>query len=301
MLSALEKILKETLTGELAEITKRTIQAQQQMKENDSGSLPGESAQQKSSVDSKCPFGVCNGSGVYWDKKEDMVKNCKCRELQISKGRLKFAEIPAEFQNLKVNDFRPEMFQNRQSRETACIAKKAAVSYIQQFTEIEKQGKGLYFYSEAKGSGKTMLAAAMGNAIIQRYCKYVRFITTTHLLDKIRRTFQSGAENSYSKILDEIKRVDVLILDDFGAERPTGWTNEVFNTIFNDRMTAKKITFFTSNCPIEQLVYEERIISRVFRMAMPVKFPEESVRQILARQENEALLQQLLGKNRESE
>ena len=134
--------------------------------------------------------------------------------------------------------------------------------------------------------------ASIGNALIKRHFKSVRFLTTNNLLDEIKNTFQT---EGYSKLMEQIKRVDILMLDDFGGERPTDWVNEVFYSILNDRMTAKKITFFTSNAEAEALQYGERIISRVMKMAMPVKFPEESIREAMAKKENESLMTLLMG------
>ena len=60
-------------------------------------------------------------------------------------------------------------------------------------------------------------------------------------------------------------------------------------------MIQKKITIFTSNCAIEDLGLDDRIVNRIQKMALPVSFPNESVRATLARQENSELLARLLG------
>ena len=87
----------------------------------------------------------------------------------------------------------------------------------------------------------------------------------------------------------------ILLLDDIGAERPTEWAGEVFYNILNRRMAARKITFFTSNLKMEELPYHGRLLARIDKMAMPVKFPEESVRRQMSRQENEEMMKFLMA------
>jgi len=59
-------------------------------------------------------------------------------------------------------------------------------------------------------------------------------------------------------------------------------------------MTANKITIFTSNCKIEDLRHDSRIVNRLPKMAIPIGFPEESIRAALAMQENEEILKSFL-------
>jgi len=214
--------------------------------------------------------------------------------------RLKFANIPAEFAELTVKSFDTEIYQDAANRNMARNIKKIAIQYIMQFSDMKAKGKGLYLYGEAKGSGKTRLAVSIGNAIITRYMIAVKFITTLNLLEAIKNTWgdKSGKQGvndmTQSQLLAEIKNVDVLILDDLGTEKPTSWVNEIFYNILNDRMTAKKITVFTSNCRIEDLQHDGRIVNRIPDIAIPIMFPGESVRTIIARRENEDILNMLL-------
>lgn len=247
------------------------------------------------SENEECPYGLCNGSGLIWVPEENGGYPCKCMELRNSEKRMSFACIPREFRNIKVNDFEVEAYREAESRQIAYTAKKVAIRYIEGFQELEAMGKGLYFYSKEKGSGKTMLMIAMGNALMRKHQKRVRFATLGDLLEEIRKTFDHSSVESYSDMLEEIKDVDVLLLDDIGAERATEWVNEVFYNILNRRMTAKKITFFTSNMKIEELPYHTRTIARIDKMAMPVKFPEESIRKKISQEENEEIMKFLMA------
>ena len=48
------------------------------------------------------------------------------------------------------------------------MAKIIAKRYVEQFEEIQETGKGLYFYSSVKGSGKTRLAVSIANDLIRQ-------------------------------------------------------------------------------------------------------------------------------------
>ena len=240
---------------------------------------------------------MCDGSGLIYDPEVNTGTFCKCYEQHKLNNKLKFAQIPSEFQGYKIKDFNINIY-NEKNKNAALIAKKAAIEFVNKFDEFQKGGKGLYFYSEIKGSGKTRLACSIGNALINMYFKNVRFITTINLLDKLKSTFDKNKTSeslTYDKLIQEIKNVEILILDDIGVEVASEWAKEAFYSILNDRMTYKKVTIFTSNCKYEDLMYDERIIERIAKMAIPIKFPEQSIRSALAKKENEQYIKMLVG------
>ena len=51
-----------------------------------------------------------------------------------------------------------------------------------------------------------------------------------------------------------LKNVDILLIDDIGAENVTAWgRDEILGTILQYRMNNKLSTFFTSNLTLEEL------------------------------------------------
>ena len=54
--------------------------------------------------------------------------------------------------------------------------------------------------------------------------------------------------------MDLLKKSDVLLIDDIGAESVTSWSrDEILGTILQYRMDSGLPTFFTSNLTIEEL------------------------------------------------
>lgn len=139
-------------------------------------------------------------------------------EAKIAKT-LKFANIPPEFIGVKVNDFNCMIYTTTKAINVATAARKVTKNYILKFEKYNAEGIGLYYYSNEKGSGKTMLALALGNALMSIYSMSVRFVTTLDLFAEIKKTYDKNSEFKESELLDSLKQVQVLILDDIGTEK----------------------------------------------------------------------------------
>ena len=242
---------------------------------------------------SKCKYGTCDNSGIFINEK-GYAEFCECRADQILESKLQFANIPEEFKDLKVKDFDLNLYSGSE-KERAYIARNAVINYIQNYQEFKDKGKGLYLYSQTKGSGKTRLVASLGNALVSTYKERVRFITTLDLLDEIKSTYNKDSALSENDLINAIKEVDVLILDDIGVEGDTPWVQEKLYSILNGRMISNKITIFTSNSRVEELKQDDRIKNRLEKMAIPIKMPEQSIRTRLAKSENKELQNILFG------
>ena len=133
------------------------------------------------------------------------------------------------------------------------MAKKVAMTFA-----VEPQGwlllEGSY------GSGKTHLAAAVGNARLARG-DMVLFVTTPDLLDHLRNTYNASAEIEYDEMFERIRSVPLLVLDDLGAENPSAWALEKLFQLLNHRYTHRLPTVITTNTNLDRL--DPRIRSRL--------------------------------------
>lgn len=222
-------------------------------------------------------------------------KICACRSQQIQATKLEFAKIPTEFNDLSVDSFNTTLYTKDEDRQLATRNKKIVAKYIWDFEEMNKIGKGLFLFSETRGSGKTRLAVSCANALIKRYGKGVRFTTTVNMLDQLRATYQDDNEYTSNQLIMELCDIDILILDDIGVEKATPWAMEKFYQILDTRMTHHKVTFITSNLSMDQLQLDQRILSRLSRMVIAMKMPEEDIRKQIGEEENNAIINKLLG------
>ena len=215
------------------------------------------------------------------------VKECECGLLdrQRQENKLRFASIPETYKDIRLKDFVVKHY-SQNGKDGAKKIIEAVKFWIENKDEMTEKGKGLYFWSDTKGSGKTMLATAIANELINTYKEFVKFATSLDILDEIRRTYRHKDEEDESKLLYDLASVKYLVIDDFGTEKVTDWVGEKFYQIVNNRYINKKVTFFTSNHNLETIDYDERITSRIRERAFVIHFPEESVRDVKARQEN---------------
>lgn len=96
------------------------------------------------------------------------------------------------------------------------------------------QGKNLII-SGATGTGKTYLSSSLGYRACMLDYK-VSYVRVPRLMLDINISKQDG---SYNKLMNKYKRVDLLILDDFGLAKMTAAETRDFLELIEDRNTIK--------------------------------------------------------------
>lgn len=111
------------------------------------------------------------------------------------------------------------------------------------------------------GVGKTHLAAAIANYVVQDHRMQVYFAVAPDLLHHLRSAYAPNAETTYDERFEQIRSVYLLIIDDLGAEQTTPWAQEKLYQIFNYRYNLRLPTVITSNVDLDRL--DPRICSRL--------------------------------------
>lgn len=213
---------------------------------------------------------------------------CECYKRERQERRLRFATIPKAFEDVTLRTFKKSVYKLPESLNTIEIAMKAIKYYLDNFKALQEQGKGLYISSGTKGSGKTRLAISIANKLLEEH--QVKFATSSTIIEEIKKTYHEKSEYTESKLIDDLINTEILIIDDFGAEKYTEWKDDRFYLIINERYINKKVTIYTSNYALDNLVYDERIINRIKEQAFQLQFPEESVREHIAEQNANELI-----------
>lgn len=127
------------------------------------------------------------------------------------------------------------------------------------------------FISGKTGSGKTHLACAILADLFYRgkiadkkgTIKRQDFITAPELLLKIKHTFDGHGDEA--ELISWYSFGDLLVLDDFGAEKASDWSNNVLYVILNRRYRNCLPTIITSNLSPQEVENEHgaRIASRI--------------------------------------
>jgi DNA replication protein DnaC len=113
----------------------------------------------------------------------------------------------------------------------------------------------------APGTGKTHLAAAIANHRLS-VGSSVFFAVVPDLLDHLRSAFAPSSEVPYNEMFETIREVELLVLDDLGAQNSTAWATEKLFQLINHRYNYRMPTVITTNVQAFQRL-DERIASRL--------------------------------------
>jgi DNA replication protein DnaC len=206
----------------------------------------------------RCAYDICDGGGLVFDESTNTAYDCRCRPQLIARrqARSLSAVIPrryrdASFDRPPVTDIEP-----------------AIVSAARRFANgIEKrldEGQGLWFMGPV-GTGKTTLAMLVSKAALAAG-RSVAIYSLPDLLRKIRQTFDNG---SHDDLFEQLTAVDLLHIDDIGAEQTTPWVLEELYSIVNARYECCRSIVITTNILDRDALCQqitERTVSRLTEM-----------------------------------
>jgi DNA replication protein DnaC len=204
-----------------------------------------------------CPLGTCDGSGWILGP-EDVARPCECREARLKRGRSKgvASVIPPRYRGVSFD--RPPV-----SDMARDLSTKAAVvdvgAFIDELDQRLDAGRGLWLFGDT-GTGKTTLAMLISKAALEAG-RSVAIYSLPKLLARIRRTYDSEpGGDSYLSFFERLTAVDLLHIDDLGAEKRSDWVLEQLYALINERYEAQRSVLITTNLPHDEL--EEQIGSR---------------------------------------
>lgn len=167
---------------------------------------------------------------------------------------------------------------------------KKVYAYSQKFCDELKlnseSSQGLFIHGPT-GSGKSYLLGCIANYLVEHMS--VRYMVYADFLDSLRATFNSrDSGQSEQQLVDEVKNVDLLLLDDMGIEKPTEFSLKNLAQIIDYRYRSLKPVVVTSNFTLEELIrrtqtdlYGERIVWRLGEICSNILELKGNLRMIL--------------------
>jgi len=110
--------------------------------------------------------------------------------------------------------------------------------------EFAENPEGWIVFVGQSGSGKTHLAAAIGNYRTGLGSPPL-FSLVPDILDYLRSTFSPDSKVRYDRRFEEFKSAPMLILDDLGANSQSSWAQEKLFQLLNHRYNAELPTVIT--------------------------------------------------------
>ena len=146
------------------------------------------------------------------------------------------------------------------------------------FNKKKYKEKGLFLFGKV-GVGKTYDIYALTKSLLKENMD-VQVFNLPRLLNVIRASFskqevynEDADDYSYAFVKDmsdieKLINVEVLMIDDIGAEKPSDWVAETLYHLINSRYEKMKTTIFTSNLNLDELAerINHRIITRIADM-----------------------------------
>src|SRR3954449_2539475 len=208
----------------------------------------------------RCPFDLCDGSGFVFDAASNSARDCRCRAQRVSRARARSLSgvIPRKYRGVSFD--RPPV------TEIAPQITTQVRRYVARIDDNLAAGRGLWFFGSV-GTGKTTLAMLVSRHALESGHS-VAIYSLPRLLAQIRTTFDDERGTSYVDLLDRLTTVDLLHIDDVGAEKTSPWVLEQLYAIVNARYEDERAIIITTNLEREQLVEQinERTVSRLEEM-----------------------------------
>jgi DNA replication protein DnaC len=207
----------------------------------------------------ECQYGLCDGSGLRLDFETNTASPCRCRAQEISRRRASSlsAVVPRRYRSVSFDSPPVTEIEPRIVAATRRFA-----------SRIDAQldaGHGLWFMGPP-GTGKTTLAMLVSKAALDAG-RSVAIYSLPGLLREIRETFETT--RSHTALLRKLTAVDLLHIDDVGAEKSSEWVLEELYSIVNSRYEDERSIVLTTNILDRDQLREQitpRTVSRLTEM-----------------------------------
>lgn len=204
---------------------------------------------------------ICKNKGLiaYSIKVDEMVyertKECECVKRRMLLKNAKKSNL-GEYLTKRADDF--QTFQSWQTQN-----KKLMVNYC-----LNENESGTWFVALGQsGSGKTLLCSIIANYCLIKLGKQTMYITWTDFISRLKRDMMSDDVKSVNDYLDEVKKVEMLFIDEL-LKKYNETDLKYIVEIINYRYANNLQTIITSERNIDDLLnIDEATFGRVIEKA----------------------------------
>ncbi|MCL2456214.1 MAG: ATP-binding protein [Defluviitaleaceae bacterium] len=226
---------------------------------------------------------ICSDTGYAPQKSGVLAVFCACLKQRLIEKNFSLSnmyEILKEenFENFDLRLYSTEIIENEglSPRDNMKKIYRNATGFVEKFDEVFQN---LLLYGEA-GLGKTFVSHCIAKDLLDAG-KTVLYLTVPRLCKVIEDArFHRDSLAAPDEMLDAVDSVDLLVLDDLGAEISTLVTSAALFDIINQRLLVRKSTVISTNLSSNALAaqYSERIVSRFLGNYQMIKFFGDDIR-----------------------
>lgn len=181
---------------------------------------------------------------------------CICKRQEIQEKRLARLRQASNLQHLQKMTFDTFQTDRHGSAEVSFALRDA----LQTARSFAAQPSGWLVFTGTYGCGKTHLAAAIANDRVERGLP-VLLVVVPDLLDYLRAAYAPNSPATYDERFEQVRQVELLILDDLGTQNATPWAAEKLYQLLNYRYNAELPTVITTNQGLQDM--DPRLASRL--------------------------------------
>jgi DNA replication protein DnaC len=228
---------------------------------------------------SGCPDKRCDGSGFLLDEATRTARPCSCRPARIARKRAAAlaGRIPKRYREVS---FDREPLVSIARLHPAVM--REVRQYVDRIAERIDTGRGIWF-TGGVGTGKTTLAMLISKAAMEAD-RTVAIYSLPRLLAMLRESFADDARHSLADLIDQLSAVDLLHIDDVGAEQSSPWVLEQLYSIVNTRYEDRRAILVTTNLitgpdwdrPLREQI-GDRTVSRLWEMCGDPYFMDSAI------------------------
>src|SRR5215831_3818749 len=186
---------------------------------------------------------ICGDTGWVTVSRDgvDGVVRCNCSKNSRFDRLIGAARIPKRYEHCELDIF--ESVKGVTTQKTA-LGKIAAEKFVEEYPMSPPFG---LLFMGPQGIGKTHLAVGIIKKLIREKNVPCLFRTFPELLKEIQNSYNPISQSTEMSLLYPVLEVEVLVLDELGAQNPSSWVRDEVAYVLNYRYNENKVTILTTN------------------------------------------------------
>lgn len=214
-------------------------------------------------IEGKCP--ECEKAAEEGRAAEEAARlqsGAKSKKARQIGKLLDGSEIPRRFRGRTFENYRVE---DDAAESGQALALKRSKAFAENFPKAMELGASFVFCGKP-GTGKTHLACAIGNHVMEAFGHSVSFITVFEVAQRIKATYRDGNNKTETDVMRSFAQVDLLILDEVGVQFGTKFEEVIITDIINRRYADMRPTIILSNLNSDELseYLGARVVDRMY-------------------------------------